>query len=99
MTLFSKISHYVRVTMLLRSTSTDYLVLHSPHPNHAYCMQMVNYTQRVAVIDLAYLIAMGRPNSGLKRHIQAHCHSAKNIPLCIRYRPGVRMYIYKKRGG
>ena len=43
---------------------------------------------------------MGRPNSGLKRHIQAHSHSAKKTPISIRYRPGVkRSYICIYRQG
>ena len=32
---------------------------------------------------LVYLIAMGRPDSGLKRHIQAHCQSTKKTPISI----------------
>ena len=54
--------------------------------------------REVAVKWLADLIAMGRPNSDLKRYIQAHCHSAKKTPLSIRYRPGV-IYIYIYRQG
>ena len=42
---------------------------------------------------------MGRPNSGLKRQTQAHCHRAKKTPISIRYRPGVKTYIYTGRGG
>ena len=39
---------------------------------------------------------MGRPNSGLKGHIRAHCHSAKKTPVSIRYRLGVKRYIYRQ---
>ena len=46
--------------------------------------------REVDVKWLACLIAMGRPNSDLKRYIQAHCHSATKTPISIRYRPGVK---------
>ena len=42
---------------------------------------------------------MGRPNSGLKRHFQAHCHNAKKTLISIRYRPGVKESICTGRGG
>ena len=39
------------------------LVLHSPHSNHANRIQCTRRHREVAVKWLAYLIAMGRPNS------------------------------------
>ena len=42
---------------------------------------------------------MGRPISGLKRHIQAHCHSAKKTAVSIRYRLGMETYIQARVGG
>ena len=42
---------------------------------------------------------MGRPSSGLKRHIQAHCHSTEKTPISVRNRPGVKIYIQAGVGG
>ena len=42
---------------------------------------------------------MGRPDSDLKRSIQAHYHSAEKTPISIRYNLGVKEEKYVHRQG
>ena len=53
------------------------LVLHPQHSNHVNRMQMIKCTQSQW---WANLIAMGRPNSGLKRHFRPVTTAPKKLP-------------------
>ena len=46
---------------------------------------MVQCTLRVSVAVVELSHCHGRPNTGLKRHIQADNHSAKKTPISVRY--------------
>ena len=74
-------------TLSTRNILSASFATFEPYKSHAL-------HREVAVKWLAYLIAIGRPNSDLKRYIQADCHSAKKTPISIRYRPGA-IYIYR----